>query len=113
LCVGKKTALLQTLVVRWLVWFENLLFCALTVHLFSFFFSVFILQIVRCADPLHLAVTSIYHHSNRTFPRLTIFYPPNNNTPIHLYACPLQTQGVASLSVSLPVGAVQVVNLMF
>jgi hypothetical protein len=39
-CVGKKTDLLQTSVVGWLVRFANVLFCALAVHKFIFFLSL-------------------------------------------------------------------------
>jgi hypothetical protein len=46
MCVGKKTALLQTLVAGRLVWFANVLFCASDIHfaaklpLSSFFFGL-------------------------------------------------------------------------
>lgn len=40
-CVGKKTALLQTSVVRRLVRFANVLFCALAVQYIVFSFTVF------------------------------------------------------------------------
>jgi len=42
-CVGKKTALLQTSVVRWLVRFANVLFCAVAVHYIVFSFTVYTL----------------------------------------------------------------------
>jgi len=41
MCDGKKTALLQKEVVRRLVRFANVLFCALAVHYLVFYFSVF------------------------------------------------------------------------
>ncbi len=56
-CVGKKTALLQTLVLCRLVRFANVLFCPLAVHYIAFSFCLYATNCPLCRSPLHLALT--------------------------------------------------------
>ena len=56
-CVGKKTALLQILVVCRLVRFANVLVCALAVHFIVFLFLSLYSKLSTVSFFLHLAVT--------------------------------------------------------
>ena len=57
MCVGKKTALLQILVVCRLVRFANVLFCALAVHYFVFHFLSLSSKLSAVSVFLHLPLT--------------------------------------------------------